>query len=157
MWLKLCKKGAVLGVKIFRLPVFFSDKKICSEALNPWAVLRTAPPTRGWEQIYYIARTYFTKNYWLMLDEVATRKRGLRGKWIVATFRYPTSIATPTAIANPTATKTPISFVAQASLRSAFANVSKFSLKFLLPPKAGRRQNKSHSLSQLIPPSAGFA
>ncbi len=60
--LKIKKKGAVLGVKIFRLPVL-SDKKICSEALNPWAVLRTAPPTRGWEHIYDTARTYFSRNF----------------------------------------------------------------------------------------------
>ena len=53
----------VLAQKIFGSNLTLSDKKICSEALNPWAVLRTAPPTRGWEQIYYIARTYFTKNY----------------------------------------------------------------------------------------------
>ena len=40
----------VLAQKIFGSNLTLSDKKICSEALNPWAVLRTAPPTRGWER-----------------------------------------------------------------------------------------------------------
>jgi len=39
----------VLAQKIFGSNLTLSDKKICSEALNQWAVLRTAPPTRGWE------------------------------------------------------------------------------------------------------------
>ena len=39
----------VLALKIFGSNLTLSDKKICSEALNPWAVLRTTPPTRDWE------------------------------------------------------------------------------------------------------------
>jgi hypothetical protein len=40
-----------------------SDQKARGDALIPWAALRAAPPSRGWEPIYKIARTYFTKNY----------------------------------------------------------------------------------------------
>ena len=41
----------VLALKIFGSNLKLSDKKVSSEALNPWAVLRTAPPTRGSERV----------------------------------------------------------------------------------------------------------
>ncbi len=40
----------VLALKIFGSNLILSDKKVCSEALNPWAALRAAPPTRNWER-----------------------------------------------------------------------------------------------------------
>ena len=38
----------VLAQKIFGSNLKLTDKIVCSETLNPWAVLRTAPPTRDW-------------------------------------------------------------------------------------------------------------
>ena len=53
----------VLALKIFGSNLTLIDKKVCSEALNPWAALCAAPPTRNWEHIYDIARTYFRENF----------------------------------------------------------------------------------------------
>ncbi len=39
----------VLALKIFGSNLKLTDKIVCSEALNPWAALRAAPPTRDWE------------------------------------------------------------------------------------------------------------
>ncbi|MFZ5845594.1 MAG: recombinase family protein [Patescibacteria group bacterium] len=39
----------VLAQKIFGSNLTLSDKKVCCQALNPWAALRAAPPTRNWE------------------------------------------------------------------------------------------------------------
>ena len=53
----------VLAQKIFGSNLFLSDQKARGKEINQWAALRAAPPTRGLEPLYQIARTYFIKNY----------------------------------------------------------------------------------------------
>jgi hypothetical protein len=43
----------VLAQKIFGSNLILSDKKARGDALIPWAALRAAPPTRGWELLTY--------------------------------------------------------------------------------------------------------